>query len=50
MLRAGQEAGANRGDLTLERILDLVIAIAKLPGEAAYVEPILSAALDGLRG
>ena len=49
LLLAGQQAGVIRADLTLEQILDLVIAIAKLPGEADYVEPILSAALDGLR-
>jgi AcrR family transcriptional regulator len=49
LLAAAQDAGEIRGDLTLEQILDLVGAIAKLPGEASYVEPILMAALDGLR-
>jgi hypothetical protein len=28
---------------------DLTVAIAKVHGDAAYVEPILEAALDGLR-
>src|SRR3954453_8657538 len=50
LLTAAQAAGEIRGDLTFEQILDLVIAIARLPGEPGYVEPILQAALDGLKG
>jgi hypothetical protein len=38
-----------RGDLTLEQILDMIVAIAKIPGNPGYVEPILDATLDGLR-
>jgi AcrR family transcriptional regulator len=38
-----------RADLTLEQILDMVVAIAKIPGDPDYLEPILDAALDGLR-
>jgi hypothetical protein len=49
LLAAGQAAGEIREDLTFEQILDLVIAIARLPGDPGYVEPILRAALDGLR-
>src|SRR4051812_19275734 len=49
LLAAAQAAGEIRDDLTFEQILDLVIAIARLPGEPDYVEPILQAALDGLR-
>ena len=49
LLVAAQDAHDVRGDLTLEQILDMVIAIAKLPGEPDYVEPILRTALDGLR-
>ncbi len=49
LLDAAQRAGEIRDDLTLEQILDLTIAVAKLPGEPAYVEPILRAAVDGLR-
>ena len=49
LLAAAQEAGAIRADLTLEQILDMVIAIARIPGDASYVEPILASALDGLR-
>jgi AcrR family transcriptional regulator len=49
LLQAAQASGEVRADLTLEQILDMVIAVAKIPGDAAYVEPILDAALDGLR-
>lgn len=49
LLAAAQAAGEIRDDLTLEQILDLVIAITAIRGDADYVEPILRAALDGLR-
>lgn len=49
LLDAAQRAGAVRADLTLEQVLDLIIAIAKVRGDERYVEPILVAALDGLR-
>ncbi|HEY4098995.1 MAG TPA: helix-turn-helix domain-containing protein [Baekduia sp.] len=49
LLAAAQEAGEIRADLTLEQILDLTIAIAKLHGDPGYVAPILQTALDGLR-
>jgi len=49
LLSAAQDAGEIRADLTLEQILELVIAIARIHGDAAYVEPILQAAFDGLR-
>ena len=49
LLEAAQASGEVRADLTLEQILDLVIAIAKIHGDADYVGPILDAALDGLR-
>jgi AcrR family transcriptional regulator len=35
--------------LTLEQILDMIVAIASIHGESDYLEPILQAALDGLR-
>ncbi|HWE10696.1 MAG TPA: hypothetical protein VG325_15200 [Solirubrobacteraceae bacterium] len=38
-----------RDDLTLEQILDMIIAIATIRGETDYVEQILQAALHGLR-
>lgn len=49
LLRAAQDSGEIRTDLTLEQILDMVVAIAKIPGDAGYREPILRAALDALR-
>ena len=49
LLAAAQNAHEIRDDLTLEQVLDMVVAIARIPGDAAYVEPILRAAFDGLR-
>jgi AcrR family transcriptional regulator len=48
LLCAAQDSGEIRADLTLEQILDMVAAIAKIPGDAGYREPILRAALDAL--
>lgn len=49
LLDDARAAGQIRDDLALEQILDLVIAVAKVSGDPGYVEPILRAALDGLR-
>jgi len=49
LLAAAQDAHEVRDDLSLEQVLDLVVAIARIPGDPAYVEPILRATLDGLR-
>jgi AcrR family transcriptional regulator len=49
LLDAAQGAGQAREDLTLEQVLEAVVAIARIDGDAAYVEPILGALLDGLR-
>jgi len=49
LLAAAQHAGEIRDDLTLEQILDMIVAIATIHGEAGYTGPILQAALDGLR-
>ncbi len=49
LLTAAQRSGAVRAELTLEQALDMVSAIAKIDGDRAYVQPILQAALDGLR-
>jgi AcrR family transcriptional regulator len=48
LLLAAQRSSEVRGELTLEQILDMVIAIAKIDGDARYLQPILQAALDGL--
>ena len=49
LLDAAQRSGEVRAELTLEQVLDLVIAVAGIPGNAGHREPILRAALDGLR-
>jgi AcrR family transcriptional regulator len=49
LLVAAQQAHEVRDDLTLEQILDTVIAIASIQGDAGYLEPILQTVLDGLR-
>jgi AcrR family transcriptional regulator len=49
LFAAAQEAGEIRDDLTLEQALDMIIAIATVRADARYIEPILQAALDGLR-
>lgn len=49
LLDAAQSAGDVRPELTLEQVLDLVIAVAKIPGSADYVQPILVSAIAGLR-
>jgi AcrR family transcriptional regulator len=49
LLSAAQHAREVRDDLTLDQIIDMIAAIAAIHGDAGYTEPILQAALDGLR-
>jgi hypothetical protein len=49
LLAAAQQVGEVRNDITLEQILDMIVAIAAIHGDAGYTGPILQAALDGLR-
>jgi AcrR family transcriptional regulator len=49
LLAAAQESDEIRRDLTLAQILELVIAVGKIRGDAAFVGPILDATIDGLR-
>jgi AcrR family transcriptional regulator len=49
LLAAAQRAHEIRGDLALEQVLDMVIAIATIHGDTRYLKPILQTALDGLR-
>jgi hypothetical protein len=49
LLIAAQRSHEIRDDVTLEQILDMIIAIASIHGDPGYVEPILQTALDGLR-
>jgi AcrR family transcriptional regulator len=48
LLSAAQDAHQIAGDLDLDQILDLVMAIAKISGTPEYRQPILDAALAGL--
>jgi AcrR family transcriptional regulator len=49
LLLAARKTGEVRGDLDLEQILHMIGAIAKIPGDDDYREPILNAVLDALR-
>jgi len=49
LLLAAQQSGEVRHDLTLEQVLDLVIAVSAIRGDPGYLKPILQAALDGIR-
>ena len=49
LLAAAQHAREVRDDLSLEQILDMIVAIAAIHGDTGYTEPILQTALDGLR-
>jgi hypothetical protein len=49
LLQAAQQSGEVRADLTIEQVLDMVAAIANIPGDPAYREPIIQSVLDGLR-
>jgi AcrR family transcriptional regulator len=49
LLAAAQHAHEIRDDLTLEQILDMIVAIATIHGDTGYTEPILQTTLDGLR-
>lgn len=49
LLAAAQAAGEIRADLNLAQILEMVMAIAAIKGEPAHVQPILNAAVEGLR-
>lgn len=39
LLAAAQDASKIRGDLTLERIFDMIVAIARIHGSPDYLEP-----------
>ena len=48
LLAAAQKAREARSDLTLDQVLDLVLAVVTVPGDRDYIAPILQAAFDGL--
>jgi AcrR family transcriptional regulator len=49
LLTAAQRSREIRSDLAIEQVLDLIHAIATIHGDTTYIQPILQAALDGLR-
>jgi AcrR family transcriptional regulator len=49
LLAAAQRTHEVRDDLTIEQVLDMIVAIAAIDSDTRYVEPILHVALDGLR-
>lgn len=48
LLLAAQQTHEIRDDLGLEQILQMITAIAAIPGDRGYVEPMLRNTLDGL--
>jgi AcrR family transcriptional regulator len=48
LLSAAQDAHQIASDLDLDQILDLVMAVAKIPGAPEYRQPIFDAAIAGL--
>ncbi len=48
LLRAAQDSGDVQAGLSLDQILDMIVAIAKIPGGPDYVQPVLRTALAGL--
>jgi AcrR family transcriptional regulator len=50
ILAAAQASHEFRDDLDIGQMLDLMVAVARIHGEANHVRPIAEAALDGLRG
>lgn len=49
LLTAAQNSGGVRTDLTIQQVIDMVAALANIPGDDSYCQPILRAALDALR-
>lgn len=49
LLAAAQDAGEIRGDLSLEQVFDMIVAIATINAAPEYLEPIIETMLDGLR-
>jgi hypothetical protein len=49
LLAAAKEAGEVTSGISLDQILDLIVAIAKIPCGSEHRKPILDVALAGLR-
>lgn len=48
LLAAAKASGEVSDEFTLEQLLDMVLALSAIRGDAGYVEPILRAAFDGV--
>jgi hypothetical protein len=48
LLASAQRSHEVRDNLTLEQIVDMIVAVATIHGDTPYLEPILQAALDGI--
>ena len=48
LLAAAQQAHQIRDDLTFDQIVHMINAIAKIPAEPQYLEPMFQTMLDGL--
>ena len=48
LLDRARRAGAVREDITIEQVLDMMVALATIPGPPEYREPGLRTVLDGL--
>lgn len=49
LLTEAQQSGEFRNDLDIGQMLDLMVAVARIHGDAHHVQPIAQVALDGLR-
>jgi AcrR family transcriptional regulator len=49
LLKRAQEAGVVRADVEFGEVMQMVIGIAKVPGDTAQIEHMVRIALDGLR-
>ncbi len=49
LLVAAQRSNEVRADLSIAQVMDLIGAVAAIPGDTGYIEPILQAAIAGLR-
>ncbi len=49
LLERAQDAGVVRADVTIADVMQMLIAISKIPGDPGQTEHILRVALDGLR-
>jgi hypothetical protein len=49
LLAAAQHSQEVREDLTIEQVMQMVLALATIPGDSDYLAPMLQTLLDGLK-